>query len=80
MNNFDIYTNENKTEYNSKWSYIPDHPYRILITGGSASGKTNTLLRWCRARDLFGSQIPVTTGGFELRISCIRSICDPNKS
>ena len=30
-------------------------------------------LRWCRARDLFGSQIPVTTGGFELWISCIRS-------
>ena len=30
-------------------------------------------LRWCRARDLFGSQIPVTTGGFELRITCIRS-------
>ena len=24
--------------------YIPDHPYRILIIGGSGSGKTNTLL------------------------------------
>ena len=24
------------------------------------------ILRWCRARDLFGSQIPVNTGGFEL--------------
>ena len=23
-------------------------------------------LRWCRARDVFGSQIPLTTGGFEL--------------
>ena len=30
-------------------------------------------LRWYRARDLLGSQIPVTTGGFELRISCTRS-------
>ena len=30
-------------------------------------------LRWFRARDLFGSQIPVTTEGFELRISCIRN-------
>ena len=29
-------------------------------------------LRWRRARDLVGSQIQVTTGGFELRISCIR--------
>ena len=24
--------------------YIPDHPQRILIIGGSGSGKTNTLL------------------------------------
>ena len=24
--------------------YIPDHPYRILIIGGSGSGKTNLLL------------------------------------
>ena len=30
-------------------------------------------LRWCHARDLFESQIPVTTGGFERRIFCIRS-------
>ena len=27
-----------------KWPYIPDHPYKILITGGSGSGKTNALL------------------------------------
>ena len=40
MINFDNYTNENKTEHNSKWPYIPDHPYRILIIGGSGSGKT----------------------------------------
>ena len=25
--------------------------------------------QWRRARDLIGSQIPMTTGGFELRIS-----------
>ena len=29
---------------NEKWSFIPDHPYRILIVGGSGSGKTNTFL------------------------------------
>ena len=29
---------------NSNWPYIPDHPYRILIFGGSGSGKTNVLL------------------------------------
>ena len=44
MINFDEYTNENKTEHNSKSPYIADHPYRILIVGGSGSGKTNALL------------------------------------
>ena len=44
MINFDEYTNENIIEHNSKWSYIPDHPYRILIAGGSGSGKINALL------------------------------------
>ena len=44
MINFDDYTNENKTEHNLNWPYIPDHPYRILILGGSGSGKTNALL------------------------------------
>ena len=33
-----------KKEHNLKWPYIPDHPYRILIIGGSGSGKTNSLL------------------------------------
>ena len=44
MINFDNYTNENKIEHNSKWPYIPDHPYRILVICGSGSGKTSALL------------------------------------
>ena len=44
MINFDGYTNENKTEHKLKWPYILDHPYRILIAGGSGSGETNALL------------------------------------
>ena len=44
MINFDYYTNENKIEHNSKWRYIPDHPYRMLIIFGLRSGKTNALL------------------------------------
>ena len=40
----DDYVNENRTEHNKNWPYIPDHPYRILIIGGSGSGKTNALL------------------------------------
>ena len=44
MINFDEYTNENKKEHNLDWQYILDHPYRILIIGGSGTGKTNALL------------------------------------
>ena len=44
MINFDDYTNENKTEHNSKKAYIPDDPYKKLIIRGSGSGKTNALL------------------------------------
>ena len=32
-----------KKKQNSNWLQIPDHPYRILIIGGSGSGKTNSL-------------------------------------
>ena len=44
MINFDDYVNENKTKHNKNWPYTPDHPYKILIIGGSWSGKTNVLL------------------------------------
>ena len=44
MINLDNIINNNYEKYNKKWPYIPDHPNRILIIGGSGSGKTNTLL------------------------------------
>ena len=44
MINLDNILNNNNKENNKKWPYILDHPYRILIIGGSGSGKTNTLL------------------------------------
>ena len=34
---------ENIKEHNPNWLQIPDHPYRILIIGGSGSEKTNSL-------------------------------------
>ena len=46
MINLDDYTNENKTEHNLKWPYIPDDPCRILIVGGSRSGKTNAFIEF----------------------------------
>ena len=42
MINLDSIINENNREHNEKWSYIPDHPYRIWIIGGSGSGKKLT--------------------------------------
>ena len=44
MINLDNIVNNNNEKHNEKWPYIPDHPYRALIIGGSGSGKTNTLL------------------------------------
>ena len=44
MINFDDYANESKTEHNLNRPHIPDHPHRILMIGGSGSGKTNALL------------------------------------
>ena len=44
MISFDDYINENKTEHNRNWLHTRDKPYRILIIGGSGSGKTNVLL------------------------------------
>ena len=46
MINFDDYVNENKTEHNKNWRYIPDHPYRIL--GGSGSGKKIYIIEFNR--------------------------------
>ena len=51
MINLDSITNENNKEHNEKWPYIPDHPYRILIIGGSGSGKTNALLNLIKEQD-----------------------------
>ena len=44
MIHLDNTINENNKNHNEKWPYIPDHPYRILIIGGSGSGKANALL------------------------------------
>ena len=43
MLNFDCIIKEHIKEHNLNWPEIPDHPYKILIIGGSLSGKTNAL-------------------------------------
>ena len=51
MINLDSITNENNKEHNKKWPFIPDHPYRILIIGGSGSGKTNVVFNLMSQQD-----------------------------
>ena len=51
MFDLDDIANKNNKEHNNKWPYIPDHPYRVLITGGSGSGKTNPLLDLVKKQD-----------------------------
>ena len=43
MINFDNNVNKNVTKHNKNWPYTFDHPYRILIIGGSESGKTKLI-------------------------------------
>ena len=40
MINFNDVIKENTKEHNLNWPQIFDHSYRILIIGGSISGKT----------------------------------------
>ena len=51
MINLDDITNENNKEHNEKWPYISHHSSRLLIIGGSGSGKTNTLLNLIKEQD-----------------------------
>ena len=51
MINLHIITNENNKKHNEKWPCIPEHPYRIMIIGGSGSGKTSALLNLIKKQD-----------------------------
>ena len=43
MINFDDVTKENINEHNPIWLQIPNHPYTVLIVGGSRYGKSISL-------------------------------------
>ena len=51
MFNLDDIINENNEDHDLKWSYIPDHPYTMLIVGDSGSGDTNALLNLMKEQD-----------------------------
>ena len=68
MITFDDYTNENKTENNLKWPHILDHPYRILIIGGSGSGKTNGLINLINNQPDINKIYLYTKGPYEVKL------------
>ena len=71
MINFDDYVNENRTEHNKNWPYIPDHPYRILIIGGSGSGKTNLLLHLIENQPDIDKIYSYAKDPFESKYQCL---------
>ena len=51
MFNLGDITNADNEDQNKNWPYIPGHPYRMLIIGGSGSEKTNELLNLIKQED-----------------------------
>ena len=45
MFNCDYISEENIKKHNPKWPEIPDHPYWILIIGGSGSVKNKCIVK-----------------------------------
>ena len=68
MITFNDYTNENKTKNNLKWPHILDHPYRILIIGGSGSGKTNGLINLINNQPDINKIYLYTKGPYEVKL------------
>ena len=44
MTNFDHVTKENIKEHNPNWPQNPNHQYKMLIVGGSGSGKNKFII------------------------------------
>ena len=49
-----------KFNYNPNWPYIPNHPFKFLIIGGSVSGKTNVLLHFSVKNQMVTLFIPTS--------------------
>ena len=52
-----------KINHNLIWPDIPDHPYKILIIGGSRSGKINVLLNLIKHQRLDIDQYQLLING-----------------
>ena len=76
MINFDDYANENKTKHNSNCRYIPDHPYKILIAGGSGSAKTNAVLNLINGQPDIDKIYLYAKDPYEAKYQYLVNICE----
>ena len=60
MENYDQSIEINHNRY---WPYIPDHPYRILITGVSGSGRPGIDKIYLYVKDAFKSKCQLVING-----------------
>ena len=67
MINFDDVTKENIKKHNPNWLQILDHPYRILIIGGSGSGKTKSLFKLISLQPDIGKMYLYTKDPYEAK-------------
>ena len=57
--------------HNLKWLYISHNPYRILIIGGSGSGKTNALLNLINNQPDIDKIYLCAKGPYEAKYQCL---------
>ena len=70
MNNFDYIRKKNIKEPNPNWLEIPDYQYRLLIIGGSASGKTISLFNLISHQQILIKFIDMIKIHMEQGINC----------
>ena len=58
---------EDIKEHNPNWPEIPDHSYRILIIGGSGSGKTNAPLNLTNHETNYDKKFLPTRSPFKVK-------------
>ena len=67
MFNFDCITEEDIKEHNPNWLEIPDHSYRVLIVGGSGSGKINALLNLINSEPYIDKNVLYVKDSYEVK-------------
>ena len=70
MFSIDFITKEDIKEHNPNWRQIPDHPYRIIIVGGSGSGRTNALFNLIRQQPAVDKIYLYAKDPYETKINC----------